>query len=55
MSHVGGSQDLGALLPLDRGHAVVDIVGGYQAEGAVAMLGVVPGEEPLGERLGVSS
>ena len=37
----------------ERGQAVVDIVASHQAEGAVAMLGVAPGEEALAERLGV--
>ena len=40
-----GAQDLGALLPLGRGQAVVDVVRGHQAKGAVAVLGVVPGKK----------
>jgi hypothetical protein len=50
---VGGTQDLGAPLPLTRGQTVVDVVRSHEAKGAVPMLGVVPGEEPLAERLGV--
>src|SRR6516164_2135781 len=53
MRLVGGAQDLGAPLPLARGQTVVDVLGGHQAEGAVPVLGVVPGEEALAERLGV--
>ena len=53
MNRVGSAQDLGALLPLGRGQAVVDVVGGHQAKGAVTILELVPREEPPGERLGV--
>ena len=53
MHRIGGPQELGALLPLGGGQPVVDVVRSHQPEGAVAMLEVVPGEEPLAERLGV--
>ncbi len=53
MRRVGGAQYLGPLLPLDLGQAVVDVVGRHQPEGAVVMLDVVPGKEPLAECLGV--
>ena len=52
MGVVGGGQDLGAS-GLDRcGAAVVDVGGGVEAEPAVAVLVVVPGEEVLAVRPG---
>ena len=44
---VGGGQDLGAAGPDGCGPAVVDISSGVQAEAAVMVLVVVPGEEVL--------
>jgi hypothetical protein len=44
---IGGVQDLGALGLDGRGVAVVDVGGGVQAEAAVAVVVVVPGEEFL--------
>ena len=38
---MGGAQQLGALLPLDLGQAVMHVVGRHQAKGDMAMLGVV--------------
>jgi len=38
---IGGAQHLGPLLPLALGQAVMDIVGRHQAQGDMAMLGVV--------------
>ena len=55
MGRVGGTQDIGALLPLGGGQAVVDVIGDHHAEDAVATLGVVPTEESLEERLGLRS
>ena len=49
---VGGVQDLGAVGPDGCGLAVVDVGGGVQAEPAVMMLVVVPGEEVLAVRPG---
>ena len=49
---VGGVEDLGALGPDGRGVAVVDVGGGVQAEPAVAVVVVVPGEEFLAVRPG---
>ncbi len=53
MSGVGRRQHRSALLDDGVCLAVVDGLGGEQAEGIVAMLGVVPGEEALTERPGV--
>ena len=53
VGRVRGAQDLGALLLLGLGQTVVDVVGRHEAKGAVAMLEVVPGEEPPAERLGI--
>jgi hypothetical protein len=50
---IGGAQEIRAPLPLGLGEAVVNVVGGHQAEGAVPVLDVVPREEALAERLGV--
>jgi hypothetical protein len=47
VSEIGGVQDLGALSLDGCGPAVVDVGGGVQAEAAVMMLVVVPGEEDL--------
>lgn len=44
---VGGVQDVAALGPDGCGVAVVDVGGGVQAESAVAVVVVVPGEEFL--------
>jgi hypothetical protein len=52
VSVVGGVQDLGAADPDGCGPAVVDVGGGVQAEAAVMMLVVVPGEEVLAVRPG---
>ena len=52
VGEVGGVQDLGACGPDGRGVAVVDVGGGVQAEPAVAVLVVVPGEEFLAVRAG---
>ena len=49
---VGGGQDLGAPGLDGCGAAVVDVTGGVQAEPAVMMLVVVPGEEVLAVRPG---
>ena len=49
---VGGGQDAGALGLDGCGAAVVDVGGGVQAEPAVAVLVVVPGEEVLAVRPG---
>src|ERR1700722_7513438 len=49
---VGGVQDLGACSPDGRGVAVVDVGGSVQAEPAVAVAVVVPGEEFLAVRPG---
>jgi hypothetical protein len=49
---VGGGQGLGALSLDGLGPAVVDVGGGVQAEPAVMMLVVVPGEEVLAVRPG---
>jgi hypothetical protein len=47
MCGAGCGQDGGALLADGGGVAVVDVGGGVQAEAAVAVLVVAPGEEPL--------
>ena len=52
MGVVGGVQDLGAPGLDGCGAAVVDVGGGVQAEPAVAVLVVVPGEEVLAVRPG---
>jgi hypothetical protein len=52
VGQVGGGQDLGAPGPDGGGPAVVDVGGGVQAEPAVMMLVVVPGEEFLAVRPG---
>ena len=52
MGVVGGVQDLGAAGLDGCGLAVVDVGGGVQAEAAVAVLVVVPGEEVLAVRPG---
>jgi hypothetical protein len=52
MGGVGGVQDLGASGLDGRGATVVDVGGGVQAEAAVMMLVVVPGEEFLAVRAG---
>jgi hypothetical protein len=52
MGVVGGGQDLGAAGLDGCGAAVVDVGGGVQAEPAVAVLVVVPGEEFLAVRPG---
>src|SRR5207247_4028863 len=49
---VGGGQDLGASGPDGCGPAVVDVGGSVQAEAAVMVLVVVPGEEFLAVRPG---
>jgi len=49
---VGGGQGLGAFGPDGCGASVVDVGGGVQAEPAVAVLVVVPGEEVLAVRPG---
>jgi hypothetical protein len=49
---VGGGQGLRALSLDGCGLAVVDVGGGVQAEPAVMMLVVVPGEEDLAVRPG---
>ena len=52
MGEVGGGQDLGAPGLDGCGLAVVDVGGGVQAEAAVTVLVVVPGEEVLAVRPG---
>ena len=52
MGVVSGVQDLGAFSLDGCGPAVVDVGGGVQAEPAVMMLAVVPGEEFLAVRPG---
>ena len=52
MGEIGRGQDLGAPGLDGCGPAVVDVGGGVQAEPAVAVLVVVPGEEVLAVRPG---
>ncbi len=52
MGGVGGGQDLGAPGLDGPGPPVVDVGGGVQAEPAVMMVVVVPGEEVLAMRPG---
>ena len=52
MGEVGGGQHLGPGFLDGCGPAVVDVGGGVQAESAVTVLVVVPGEEVLAVRPG---
>src|SRR6185436_15903747 len=49
MSGVGGGEHLNAGIVSVLGLAVVDDLGGHQADACVSMLGVVPAEEVLAE------
>ena len=53
MSGVSGSQHLGAGVVSVLGRAVVDDLGGQQADACVTVLGVVPAEEVLAEGPGL--
>src|SRR5437773_1737131 len=53
MLGVGGAEDLGAPGPHHLGAAVVDVGGGVEPNAGVAVLLVVPAEEPATEGMGV--
>jgi hypothetical protein len=53
VSRVGGAQDLGPLLPLGGGQALVDVVRVIRPSGPWRCAVLYQGEEPLAEGLGV--